>query len=48
MNHPTDAKAPATNRPLNRAELRFLRLEMETTQRDLAALVGTSEQTLRL
>ena len=35
-------------RPLNGAELRFLRLEMETTQRDLAALVGTSEQTLRL
>jgi putative transcriptional regulator len=35
-------------RPLNGAELRFLRLEMETTQRDLAALIGTSEQTLRL
>jgi putative transcriptional regulator len=35
-------------RPLNGAELRFLRLEMEITQRDLAALVGTSEQSLRL
>jgi putative transcriptional regulator len=35
-------------RSLNGAELRFLRLEMEATQRDLAALVGTSEQTLRL
>jgi DNA-binding transcriptional regulator YiaG len=35
-------------RPLSGAELRFLRLEMETTQRDLAALVGTSEQSLRL
>jgi putative transcriptional regulator len=35
-------------RPLNGAELRFLRLEMEITQRDLAALVGTTEQSLRL
>jgi putative transcriptional regulator len=30
------------------AELRFLRLEMEMTQRDLAAILGTTEQTLRL
>jgi putative transcriptional regulator len=35
-------------KPLNGAELRFVRLEMETTQRDLAAFIGTSEQTLRL
>ena len=35
-------------RPLNGAELRFLRLEMESTQRDLAALIGTTEQSLRL
>jgi DNA-binding transcriptional regulator YiaG len=35
-------------KPLNGAELRFLRLEMEATQRDLAAIIGTSEQTLRL
>jgi putative transcriptional regulator len=35
-------------KPLNGAELRFLRLEMETTQKDLAAMLGTSEQTLRL
>ena len=35
-------------KPLNGAELRFLRLEMEATQRDLAAIVGTSEQSLRL
>jgi putative transcriptional regulator len=35
-------------KPLNGAELRFLRLEMETTQRDLAGFIGTSEQTLRL
>jgi putative transcriptional regulator len=30
------------------AELRFLRLEMDTTQRDLAAILGSTEQTLRL
>lgn len=35
-------------KPLNGAELRFLRLEMEATQRDLAAILGTSEQTLSL
>jgi len=29
-------------------ELRFLRLEMEVSQRDLAAMLGTKEQTLRL
>jgi DNA-binding transcriptional regulator YiaG len=34
--------------PLNGAELRFLRLEMETTQKDLAAMLGAMEQTLRL
>jgi putative transcriptional regulator len=34
--------------PLNGAELRFLRLEMETTQKDLAGMLGTTEQTLRL
>ncbi|HEV2954812.1 MAG TPA: hypothetical protein VGX95_01725 [Xanthobacteraceae bacterium] len=30
------------------AELRFLRLEMEATQKDLAGILGTTEQTLRL
>jgi putative transcriptional regulator len=35
-------------KPINGAELRFLRLEMDTTQRDLAAILGTMEQTLRL
>src|ERR1700730_18566168 len=35
-------------KPLNGAELRFIRLEMEITQRNLAAFLGTSEQTLRL
>lgn len=35
-------------KPLGGAELRFLRLEIELTQRDLAAIVGTTEQTLRL
>jgi DNA-binding transcriptional regulator YiaG len=34
--------------PLNGAELRFLRLEMDTTQKDLASMLGTTEQTLRL
>jgi putative transcriptional regulator len=37
-----------TPKPLNGAELRFLRTEMELTQRDLAACIGTTEQTLRL
>jgi DNA-binding transcriptional regulator YiaG len=35
-------------KPLTGAELRFLRLEMETTQRHLAGIIGTSEQSLRL
>jgi putative transcriptional regulator len=35
-------------KPLNGAELRFLRLDMETTQRDLAAIVGVTEQTVSL
>jgi putative transcriptional regulator len=35
-------------KPLNGAEIRFLRLELDTTQRILAALIGTTEQTLRL
>jgi putative transcriptional regulator len=35
-------------KPLGGADLRFLRLEMEMTQRDLAAILGTTEQTLRL
>lgn len=35
-------------KPLNGAEVRFLRLEMDQTQRDLAAFFGTSEQTVRL
>jgi len=35
-------------KPLNGAELRFLRLEMEITQGRLAALLGTSEQTISL
>lgn len=34
-------------RPLTGAELRFLRLELEMTQRNLAAVLGTEEQTLR-
>ena len=38
----------AMQNPLNGAELRFLRLEMETTQKDLATMLGTTEQTLRL
>ena len=35
-------------KPLNGAELRFLRLEMEQTQRHLAAVLNAQEQTLRL
>lgn len=35
-------------KPLNGAELRFIRLEMELTQNKLAAIVGTTEQSLRL
>src|SRR5262249_8493170 len=34
--------------PLTGAALRFLRLEMETTQRDFAGILGAKEQTLRL
>src|SRR3954471_21865333 len=33
---------------LNGAEVRFLRLEMELTQRNLAAILGSTEQTVRL
>jgi putative transcriptional regulator len=33
---------------LNGAELRFLRIEMDMTQRNLAAILGTKEQTLSL
>jgi putative transcriptional regulator len=35
-------------KPLVGAEVRFLRLEMDQTQRDLAAFIGTTEQTIRL
>lgn len=35
-------------KPLIGAEVRFLRLEMELTQKNLAAFLGTTEQTLRL
>jgi len=35
-------------KPLNGAELRFLRVEMDTTQKHLAAIIGATEQTLRL
>lgn len=38
----------ALPKPLNGAEIRFLRTEMELTQRDLASILGTKEQTLRL
>ena len=33
---------------LNGAELRFLRIEMDMTQKNLARILGTTEQTLRL
>ncbi|KQT96956.1 helix-turn-helix domain-containing protein [Rhizobium sp. Leaf453] len=33
--------------PLNGAELRFVRLEMELTQRDLAGILGAEEQSVR-
>jgi len=36
------------SKPLTGAELRFLRLEMEATQKDLAGILGATEQTLRL
>ena len=35
-------------KPMTGAELRFLRLEMEATQKDLAGILGTTEQSLRL
>lgn len=35
-------------KPLNGAELRFLRTEMDMSQRNLAAVLATKEQTLRL
>lgn len=35
-------------KPINGAELRFLRIEMDTTQRHLAGIIGATEQTLRL
>ena len=38
----------ALPRPFNGAELRFIRSEMELTQRALAGIIGTEEQTLRL
>lgn len=34
-------------KPLTGAELRFLRLEMELTQRDLSGILGVDEQTVR-
>lgn len=34
--------------PINGAELRFLRLEMELSQRELSAMLATSEQTFSL
>lgn len=34
-------------KPLNGAELRFIRLEMELTQRDLAGILGADEQAVR-
>jgi putative transcriptional regulator len=36
------------SKPLTGAELRFLRLEMEATQKGLASILGATEQTLRL
>lgn len=34
-------------KPLNGTELRFLRLEMELTQRDLGGILGAEEQSIR-
>jgi len=34
-------------KPLNGAEVRFLRLEMDTTQKNLAAFLGVEEQAVR-
>jgi DNA-binding transcriptional regulator YiaG len=38
----------ALPKPLNGAELRFLRTELDMTQKDLGNILGTTEQTLRL
>lgn len=38
----------ALPKPLNGAELRFIRTELDVTQKDLAGILGTTEQTLRL
>ncbi len=37
-----------TPKPLTGADLRFIRTEMELTQRDLGSILCTTEQTLRL
>jgi DNA-binding transcriptional regulator YiaG len=37
----------ATPKPLNGAELRFIRMEMELTQRDLGGILGSDEQAVR-
>lgn len=37
----------ALPKPLNGAELRFIRLELGLTQRDLAAILGATEQSVR-
>ena len=37
-----------SSRPFDGAELRFIRTEMELTQRALAGIIGAAEQTLRL
>lgn len=36
-----------TPKPLNGAELRFLRLELDSTQKQLASILGVEEQALR-
>jgi putative transcriptional regulator len=38
----------ALPKSLNGAELRFIRTELDMTQKDLAGILGTTEQTLRL
>jgi putative transcriptional regulator len=35
-------------KPLNGAELRFIRTDMELTQKNMAAILGSTEQSLRL
>ncbi len=37
----------STRRPLNGAELRFIRLELDQTQKDLASFIGSTEQNVR-